>query len=75
MPVIHTKDGVATAFVENGGMTELDEIGVIKYDFLVITVLEVISNAVDSVDEEIVKILDDDGIVKYVPKSYVDTHK
>lgn len=70
IPVIHTKDGVATAFVENGGNTELDEIGLCKYDFLAITVLEVISNAVDSVDEEIVKILDDDGLVKIVPISY-----
>ena len=70
IPVIHTKDGVATAFVENGGNTELDEIGLCKYDFLAITVLEVISNAVDSVNEEIVKILDDDGLVKIVPISY-----
>lgn len=75
IPVVHTKDGVATAFVESGSAAELDELGIIKYDFLAITVLEVISNAVDSVDEEIVKILDDDGIVKYVPRSYVDTHK
>ena len=75
IPVIHTKDGVATAFVESGSAAELDELGIIKYDFLAITVLEVISNAVDSVDEEIVKILDDDGIVKYVSRSYIDTHK
>ena len=65
------KDGVASAFVENGGNTELDELGVIKYDFLAITVLEVISNAVESVDEELVKIEDDDGIVKIVSKSYL----
>ena len=71
IPVIHTKDGIATAFVENGGNTELDEIGVCKYDFLAITALEVISNAVDGIDEEIVKILDDDGVVKYVSKSYL----
>ena len=71
IPVVHTKDGVASAFVENGGNTELDELGVIKYDFLAITVLEVISNAVESVNEELVKIEDDDGIVKIVPKSYL----
>jgi len=71
IPVVHTKDGVASAFVENGGNTELDELGVIKYDFLAITVLEVISNAVESVDEELVKIEDDDGIVKIVSKSYL----
>lgn len=74
IPVVHTKDGVASAFVENGGNTELDELGVIKYDFLAITVLEVISNAVESVEsmgDSFVKIEDDDGIVKYVPKSYL----
>ena len=70
IPVIHTKDGIATAFVENGGNTELDEIGVCKYDFLAITVLEVISNAVESVDEELVKI-EEDGLIKIVPVSYL----
>ena len=74
IPVIHTKDGVATAFVENGGNTELDEIGVIKHDVLAITVLEVISNAVDMIKEELVKIKED-GVIKIVPKSYLDTHK
>ena len=74
IPVVHTKDGVSSAFVENGGNTELDELGVIKYDFLAITVLEVISNAVESVEsmgDSFVKIEDDDGIVKIVPKSYL----
>ena len=70
IPVIHTKEGVATAFVENGGMTELDELGVIKYDFLAITALEVIGNAVESIEEELVKI-EEDGIVKIVPRSYL----
>ena len=59
------------AEIESGSAAELDELGIIKYDFLAITVLEVISNAVDSIDEEIVKILDDDGIVKYVGASYI----
>jgi DNA polymerase III alpha subunit len=75
IPVVHTKDGVATAFVENGGNTELDELGVIKYDFLAISVLETISDAVNLINEELVKIEDDDGIVKIVPKSYLNTHK
>lgn len=70
IPVIHTKEGVATAFVENGGMTELDELGIIKYDFLAISVLEVINNAIESIKEEIVKI-EEEGVVKYVPFSYL----
>ena len=70
-PVVHTKEGVACAFVENGGLTICDFLGLTKIDCLAITVLEVISNAVESIDEEIVKILDDDGIEKYVLKSYL----
>lgn len=71
IPVVHTKDGVATAFVENGGNTELDEIGIIKYDLLAITVLEVIHNASDMIEEELVKI-EEDGLVKIVPVSYLE---
>lgn len=71
-PVVHTKDGVATAFVENGSNTELDELGITKYDFLAISVLETISNAVDSINEELIMIEDDDGVVKIVSSSYVN---
>lgn len=71
IPVIHTKDGVASAFVENGSNTELDEMNLSKLDCLSISVLEVISNAIDSIDEELVLIEDDDGIVKIVPSSYI----
>ncbi len=74
IPVVHTKDGVATAFVESGAAAELDELGIIKYDFLAITVLETISNAVDMIDEPLVRIVDNDGVEKIVPKSYMSTH-
>lgn len=75
IPVVHTKDGIATAFTESGSAAELDELGVIKYDFLAITVLETISNAVDMINEELVKIEDDDGTILIVSRSYLDTHK
>lgn len=71
-PVVHTKDGVATAFVENGSNTELDELGITKYDFLAISVLETISNAINSINEELIMIEDDDGVVKIVSSSYVN---
>ena len=70
IPVIHTKDGVATAFCESGALQELDELGITKVDCLAITVLEVISNAVDSIDEELIKI-EEDGQIKIVPFSYL----
>lgn len=71
IPVIHTKDGVASAFVENGSNTELDEMSLTKLDCLSISVLEVISNAVDSIDDELILIEDDDGVVKIVSSSYL----
>lgn len=70
IPVVHTKDGIATAFVENGSNTELDELGVTKIDCLAITVLTTISNAVDMIEEELVKI-EEDSVVKIVPISYL----
>lgn len=71
MPVTHTKDGVVSAFVESGAQSDLDEIGVVKYDFLAITILEVISNAVEAIKEPLVRIIDDDGLEKIVPESYI----
>lgn len=71
IPVIHTKDGVASAFVENGSNTELDEMNLTKLDCLSISVLEVISNAIDSIDDELILIEDEDGIVKIVGSSYL----
>ena len=70
IPVIHTKDGVATAFCESGALQELDELGITRVDCLAITVLEVISNAVDSIDEELIKV-EEEGVVKVVPVSYL----
>lgn len=71
IPVIHTKDGIATAFVESSSAQILDEMNLTKYDFLSISVLEVISNSVDSIDEELILIEDEDGIVKIVGASYL----
>ena len=71
IPVVHTKDGIATAFVENSSEQILDEISIVKYDFLSISVLEVISNAIDSIDDELILIEDEDGIVKIVGASYL----
>lgn len=71
IPTVHTKDGVATAFVESGSSAELDSLNLIKADVLAISVLETISNAVDMIDEELIKIEDDDGLVKLVPASYI----
>lgn len=71
IPTVHTKDGVATAFVENGSNTELDSINLIKVDCLAISVLDTISNAVDSINEELVEVEDDNKVRKIIPISMV----
>lgn len=72
IPVVHSNAGLATAFQESGTVAELDELGIIKIDCLSIACLDTISNAIDLVDEELVKIKDDDGLIKIVPRSYID---
>lgn len=71
LPVIRPQGELAVAFVENGGNTELDELGYIKYDLLGISTLDIINNAIDMIDEKLYRIIDDDGIEKIVPESYI----
>ena len=71
LPVIRPQGELAVAFVENGGNTELDELGFIKYDLLGISTLDIINNAIDMIDEKLYRIIDDDGIEKIVPESYL----
>lgn len=74
VPVDRVNGKVATAFPESGSEQVLDELGIVKYDILGISILDVISDAVDMITEELYLIEDDDGIVKVVPHSYVDAH-
>lgn len=71
IPVERVQGELVSAFVESGSATVLDELGYVKYDILAITVLDVMDNAIDMIDEDIYLIEDDDGIVKAVPASYL----
>lgn len=71
IPVERVQGELVSAFVESGSSTILDELGYVKYDILAITVLDVIDNAIDMIEEDIYLIEDDDGIVKAVPASYL----
>lgn len=75
LPVIRPQGEIASAFVENGGNTELDELGYIKYDLLGISTLDIINDTVDMINEDLYRIIDDDGIEKIVPKSYIKSKK
>jgi hypothetical protein len=72
VPVDRVNGEIVTAFPESGSEQVLDELGIVKYDILGISILDVISDCVDMVDEELYMIEDDDGITKIVPASYVD---
>lgn len=70
-PVELSADEVVTAFPESGNATFLDEMGLVKLDLLAISVLDVIQETIDLIDEELYLIEDDDGLQKIVPKSYI----
>ena len=60
-----------TAFQESGQVATLDSLGIIKLDLLGITVLDNIKEAVNLIDEELY-LIEEDGIEKIVPKSYLE---
>lgn len=73
VPVVRNKGEVATAWVENGSETVLDNFcGVIKYDILGLNTLDIVDDCINSINEELVEIEDDDGTVKIVPLSYIE---
>lgn len=71
IPVERVSGSLLTAFPESGSDSTLDEIGIVKFDILGISVLDIIKNTINQIDEELYLIEDDDGIEKVVPASYV----
>ena len=65
-----SSDTIVTAFPENGGNTVLDEIGLVKLDLLAISVLDVIQETIDLINEQLY-LIEEDGIQKIVPESYI----
>ena len=70
IPVERVQDDIVSAWEENGSNTILDENGVIKFDILGISVLDVIGKTVDMIDEKLY-LIEEDGIQKIVPESYI----
>jgi len=71
IPVDRANGEVVTAYPESGGNSVLDTIGIIKYDILGISILDVMTEAIEMIDEDIYEI-EEDGIKKMVPESYID---
>lgn len=74
IPVVRTQGEIASAYEESSQVQALDELGIIKYDLLGITQLDLIDEALDMAEEsgeKFYKIKDDDGRIKIVSKSYI----
>lgn len=70
-PVELSAETIVTAFPESGTSQYLDEIGLVKLDLLAISVLDVIKETTDLINEDLYLIEDDDGLQKIVPASYL----
>ena len=70
IPVERVNDVLVTAFPESGSEQVLDEIGIVKFDILGITILDVIKNTFEDIEEKIF-LIEEDGIEKIVPESYI----
>lgn len=70
VPVVRAQGELASAFVENGANQDLDSLGVVKYDLLAISQLDIIDETL-KMNKDYYKIVDDDGITKIVSKAYL----
>ena len=75
IPVERVNKILLTAFPESGSEQVLDELGVIKFDILGISTLDIIDDAIERIKENIYLIEDNDGLIKAVPESYIEKEK
>lgn len=73
VPVIRPQGEMATAFVENGQESALDNLGDVKYDLLGISTLDLLKDTVDSISEKMYWV-EENGKKKIVPQSWIDVH-
>lgn len=72
IPVERVSGLLVSAYPESGQETTLDELGIVKLDILAISILDVISQTLNNINEKLYLIEDDDGIQKIVGQSYID---
>ncbi len=71
IPIDRVTGEVVTAFPESAQEQVLDELGIVKFDLLRIEVLDIVRNTIDSIKEKLY-LIEEDGIMKIVPSSYID---
>ena len=72
IPVNRVSGQITTAFPESAQEQVLDEIGVIKFDLLGISILDVIADTIEKINEKIY-LIEEDSILKIVSESYLDS--
>jgi hypothetical protein len=70
IPVDRISGELVTAFPESAQEQVLDEMGVVKFDILAITILDVIRSTIQMIDEKLF-LIEENGIRKIVPESYL----
>lgn len=71
IPVDKVGGEMCTAFPESNQEQVLDELGVVKFDILAISIMDVIRETVNMVEEKIF-LIEEDNVLKVVPESYID---
>jgi hypothetical protein len=71
IPIDRVTGEIVTAFPESSQEQVLDEVGIVKFDILAISILDVIRNAIHMVDEKMY-LIEEDEIKKIVSQSYID---
>lgn len=71
IPVDRVRGEIITAFPESNQNQVLDELGICKFDLLVISVLDIIKNSINMVKEKLF-LVEENGIKKVVPESYIN---
>jgi DNA polymerase-3 subunit alpha len=71
VPINRVSGELATAFPESGSEQVLDEIGLVKFDILGITILEVIDKAINMIEEKLF-LIEENNVIKIVGESYLN---
>ncbi len=72
IPVDRVNGEIITAFPESGSESILESMGIVKIDILGISILDVIEQTIEMISEKLYLIIDNDGLTKVVPESYLN---
>lgn len=74
IPVERVQGEIVSAYEESGQKSTLDDLSLVKYDVLGISVLETIKRTIEMIDEDLY-LIEEDGIEKIVGESYIERNQ